>query len=116
MIRKQPASGVAFVAAAAIASPVLAAPLTLWGDDEKVVATVAYQDAELHTSDGAAKVAGRIRVAARHVCGGNDPVVAASHRFARCQHTVIDQAIASLDAPLVADALGRAPAAALAHR
>jgi UrcA family protein len=110
------ASILAFAAAVAIASPVLAAPLTLWGDDEKVAATVAYQDAELRTPEGAAKVAGRIRTAARQVCGGGDPVVASGARFQRCQHKVIDHALASLDAPLVADALGRAPATSLAKR
>jgi UrcA family protein len=97
---------------AAAVSPAVAAPI--WGDDEKVVAKVAYKDAELRTTAGAARIASRIRTAARQVCGGDNPVIASGTRFQHCQHKAIDQAIATLDAPLVANALGRSPATTLA--
>jgi UrcA family protein len=103
------ASAVAFAAALAAAAPAFAAPLAIWGDDEKVTAKVTYNDAELRSTEGAAKLAFRIRMAARQVCGGDNPVVMTGAHFLRCQHKAIDQAVASLNAPLVADALGRAP-------
>jgi UrcA family protein len=101
---------------ATAASPAFAAPLAIWGDDEKVAAKVAYEDADLRTTAGAAHIAFRIRTAARQVCGGDNPVVASGVRFQHCQHKAIDQAVATLEAPLVADALGRSPATKLAGR
>jgi UrcA family protein len=103
-------------AAVVAASPVLSAPLSVWNDDEKVAVKVAYQDAELRSPAGAARLAFRIRTAARQACGGDNLLVTTGFRFLRCQHRAIDQALATLDAPLVADALGRAPATAVANR
>ena len=106
----------ALTAAFVAATPAFAAPLFVRGDDEKVTAKVIYRDAELRTPAGAAQVARRIRTAARQVCGGDNVMMVSSYLFMPCQHRAIDQAIATLGAPLVADALGRAPAARLADR
>jgi UrcA family protein len=103
------ASALAFAVALAAAAPALAAPLAVSGDDEKVAVTVRYDDAELRSTDGAAKLAFRIRMAARQVCSGGSPLVAIGAHFQSCQHKAIDRAVATLGAPLVADALGRAP-------
>jgi UrcA family protein len=58
---------------------------------------------------GAKALALRIRVAAAQVCGGEDPVVRLGDGFYRCQEASIGRAVATLDSPLLADALGRAP-------
>lgn len=103
-------------AALSVATPALATPLSIWGDDEVNVVRVAYRPDDLHTAAGAAKLAYRIRLAAGRVCGGDAPLVAGSSHFQRCRGRAIDRALAALNAPLVADALGRAPAPALAGR
>ena len=109
----------AALAAAAVfsaAPATFAAPLAIGGGGEKVIAKVRYDDEDLRTAQSAARLALRIRIAARQVCGGDNPVVASGSHFQSCQHKAIDQALASLNAPLVADALGRAPANTLATR
>jgi UrcA family protein len=102
------------LAAFAAATPAFSAPLSVWGDDERITAKVSYDTADLRSADGAARIAFRIRIAARQVCGGGNPLVASGARFQHCQHQSIDQALATLNAPLVADALGRTPATTLA--
>jgi UrcA family protein len=100
----------AFAVAAALAAtgPAFAAPVSVWSEDEQVYAKVTYADSELRSAKGAADVARRIRSAARRVCGGEDSVLLAmSRRFQTCQRDVIDRAVRRLDAPLVAEALGR---------
>ncbi len=107
----------AIAAIAVIAgAPASAAPLPVWDDDATVSVTVHYQRAELGTQAGAARLAQRIRLAAREVCGGGDPLARMQFNFDACRRHAIDRAIATLDAPLLADALGRVPAAALAAR
>ncbi|HZZ36102.1 MAG TPA: UrcA family protein, partial [Caulobacteraceae bacterium] len=93
-----------------------AAPLSIWGDDEVVSAKVTYTEAETRSTKGAKAIALRIRVAAAQVCSGNDWVARAGNQYWRCQHAAIDRAVRDLGAPLVADALGREPAAAFARR
>jgi UrcA family protein len=104
------------VAIAAVSTPALATPLCVWANDERVSVIVHYQDAELQTPAGAAKLASRVRSAAFKVCGGSDPLIFMGAGFGRCQRTAIDRAVATLNAPLVADALGRETGAALAKR
>jgi UrcA family protein len=97
----------ALAAALAVTGPAFAAPVSVWSDDEKVSAKVTYAGSELRSAKGASDLARRIRLAARQVCGGNNVLVATGRRFQTCQRDVIDRAVRSLDAPLVAEALGR---------
>jgi UrcA family protein len=75
--------------------------------------TLKYVDSDIHTVHGARSLAFGIRVAARAVCGGDDPVVRLGGDFPACVETAVDRAVKGLDAPLLAGALGR-PARALA--
>jgi UrcA family protein len=58
-------------------------------------------DADLYTPSGAQKLAVRIRVAASTVCGRDLPVA-----YDQCRHVAMQHAIAGVDAPLLAQALG----------
>ena len=117
MTRTHPLAATLTVAAAlAAAAPAFAGAQAIWGGDEKVTVTVHYSDADLRNPAGAMRLAERIRLAARRVCGGDDPVVAVGVRFPACQHRAIDRALATIDAPLLADALGRPGNPALATR
>ena len=79
----------------------------LYGPNEKAVLTVKVTDSDLHSAVGAKALALRVRVAAAEVCGGDDNVIRFSDGFIKCQAASIDRAIAELNSPLVADALGR---------
>jgi UrcA family protein len=106
----------ALAGALAVAAPAVSAPLTFCDSDEQVTVVVHYVDADLRSPKAAARLANRVRSAARRVCGGDDPVVATGVNFAACQDQAIDRALATLDAPLLVDALGRGPNATVAHR
>jgi UrcA family protein len=100
-----------------------AASLDPYGANEQVVETVKVADADLHTAKGAKALALRIHAAAERACGGDteflvDETILFSNGFIRCREAAIDRAIKDLDAPLLAEALGRAPPRALAsaHR
>jgi UrcA family protein len=111
------ALAVAAAVCGATAAFAAAAPLCVWADDQKVSVVVHYQDAELRTPAGAAKLAHRIRSAAFKVCGGaDDPIILTSSDYQRCERQAVDRSVATLGAPLVADALGRPFATALAGR
>jgi UrcA family protein len=116
MTRMQITASIVALAALVCAAPAFAEPLKVSDADEKVSVVVHYSDADLHSISGAARMAARIRSAARQVCGGDDPVMTLSNSFPACEHRAVDRALASLDAPLVADALGRAPRSAVAAR
>jgi len=90
-----------------------AAGISFHGPTEWNTITVHYVVADVHTVQGARSLAFGIRVAAREVCGGNDPIVRLGGDFDECVSAAIDRAVRDLDAPLLADALGR-PARALA--
>jgi UrcA family protein len=95
---------------------ILTAPASAAPDPTKVATgKLHYVEADLRTRAGAKAFAGRLRVAAAHVCGDDDIVLKTGFRFYRCQERVLDDALARLDAPLVAEALGRNPSA-LARR
>jgi UrcA family protein len=69
---------------------------------------VRYSPADVHTAKGAQSLALRIRVAAAKACGSEtDFFYPNSDGFIRCRERAIDKAIRSLDAPMVAQALGR---------
>jgi UrcA family protein len=63
-------------------------------------------DADLHTPAGARKLAFRIRVAAYKVCEGGLPHGREAADFDTCRQTAIQRAIAGVDAPMLAQALG----------
>jgi UrcA family protein len=67
-------------------------------------------DADLYTPSGAQKLAVRIRMAASTVCGRDLPVA-----FDQCRHVAMQHAIAGVDAPLLAEALGLSETKALAQ-
>jgi UrcA family protein len=95
-------------AAAAFSASAVAAPARSGAPtaDEQVV--VKYSPADLHTAKGAHSLALRIRIAAAKVCG-SETIFAYPNNdgFIRCRETAIDNAVKGLDAPLVAQALGR---------
>jgi UrcA family protein len=67
--------------------------------------TVRYGDLNLATSEGARRMAFRIRVAAQSVCGGDYSVVRTGTGFDECVSSTVEQAAMKLDAPLVTEAL-----------
>jgi UrcA family protein len=78
--------------------------------EENPIAHIKYTRADLSTSDGAKSLALRIRIAADEVCGAREDVrVRETDAFWRCRDATVDSALRSLDAPLVATALGRSP-------
>lgn len=95
--------------ALAFGAPAFASGVDVYGGAGRFTANVKITNSDLHTLAGAKTLALRLRVAAAEVCGGDDPVLRASSGFARCQEASIDRATATLDSPLLADALGRAP-------
>jgi UrcA family protein len=79
------------------------------GEPASVV--VRTDDVDLHTVAGARLMALRIRNAAAAVCGGQIEPVALrfSDGFVRCREAAVDRAVRDLNAPMVAEAVGRAP-------
>jgi|HubBroStandDraft_1064217.scaffolds.fasta_scaffold504146_1 UrcA family protein len=73
--------------------------------------TVRTDDVNLHTPAGARLMALRIRNAAAAACGGEiyPVVIRFSDGFIRCREAAVDRAVRDLNAPMVADALGRSP-------
>lgn len=90
-----------------LAASATAGDLDVYGGAERMAVNVKVTDSDLHTLAGAKALALRIRVATAQVCGGEDPVIRDSDGFARCQEASIARAVATLNSPLLADALGR---------
>jgi UrcA family protein len=78
--------------------------------------TVHLGDLDLGSAAGARVAATRIRLAADYVCGGDLLLGRMSDDFIPCRHAAIDRALASLHAPLVSAALGRATPTSMAER
>jgi UrcA family protein len=78
---------------------------------EPASVVVRTDDVNLHTSSGARLMALRIRNAAAVACGGDVEPVAlrVSDGFIRCREAAVDRAVRDLNAPMLADALGRSP-------
>ena len=108
-----PAS-LAFIAALAIGSSA-SAQGPAFGGNEKASVKIRYSDADIHSADGARRLALRIRVAADRVCGGGEVVAYSADSLKECRRGAIDRALSSLQAPMVAEALGR-PMAVMADR
>jgi UrcA family protein len=101
--------GVAVCAAAALASPAAAQPV-------QITRVVHVGDLDLHNQADAKIAARRIHVAADFVCGGDNILFRQDSSFEQCRDGAIDRALASLQAPLVAAALGRPTPVGLASR
>ena len=78
---------------------------------EPASVVVRTDDVNLHTTAGARLMALRVRNAAAAVCGGEVLPVAlrVSDGFVRCREAAVGRAVRDLNAPMVADALGRSP-------
>jgi UrcA family protein len=100
---------VAACTAAVFASPAAAQP-------EQITRVVHVGDLDLHTQADAKIAARRIHVAADYVCGGDNTLFRQDWSFDQCRDGAIDRALASLQAPLVAAALGRPASVGLASR
>jgi UrcA family protein len=73
--------------------------------------------ADLNTPDGARKLAFRLRVAAYKVCGGYTPHGREAADFDACRQSAIEHAVAGLNAPVLAKALGlKSEALAQSHQ
>ena len=116
MLRHLLTGALALSAAVALGAPSNASSPAMAGDEQRNVITLKYAEADLQTARGAKALALRLRVAAADVCGGELPLVRTGDQFARCREAAIDRAIAPLNAPLLAQALGRRISANMASR
>jgi UrcA family protein len=107
MLRHLLTGAVALSAALALGAPSNASSPAMAGDEQRSVIKLKYAEADLQTAMGAKALAFRLRIAAADVCGGELPLVRTGDQFARCREAAIDRAITTLNAPLLADALGR---------
>jgi UrcA family protein len=101
-------TGLAVVGLALVASASAQAWPT-YGDNPPTV-RVPYSLTDIQTSDGATRLASRIRRAAASVCNEEDPFLRSSVSFERCRGEAIRRASAQVNAPMVAQALGVTPA------
>jgi UrcA family protein len=92
---------------AATAAMAASTPISVSDDHDWVSVKVAYADADLQTAEGAKALATRVRIAASAVCGGDNNLVRSGYRFQHCRGAAIARAVDALNAPLVAEALGR---------
>jgi UrcA family protein len=106
MLHSQLIAALSVSAALAVCGAASAAGLAA---SESVV--VRTDDVNLHTTAGARLMALRIRNAAAAACGGQVEPVAlrVSDGFMRCREAAVDRAVRDLNAPMLADALGRSP-------
>lgn len=106
MFRHLLAGALTLSAALALGAPSGVGSPAMAGDEQRNVIRLKYAEADLQTVRGAKALALRLRVAAAEVCGGEDPLVRTGSQFARCREAAIDRAIATMNAPLLAQALG----------
>jgi len=110
MFRLLLTGALALGAGLAAGAPANAASVYMYGESGRNMVTLKYTDSDIHTVSGAKALALRVRVAAARVCGGDDlPIVRTGDQFMWCRDAAINRAIASLDAPLLVEALGRSP-------
>jgi UrcA family protein len=107
MFRHLLAGTLTLSAALAFGAPSNASSPVLAGDEQRNVVKLKYAGDDLQTVRGAKALALRLRVAAADVCGGEFPLVRTGDQFGRCREAAIDRAITTLNAPLLAEALGR---------
>jgi UrcA family protein len=107
MFRHLLAGALTLSAALALGAPSNAGNPVMAGEEQRNVIRLKYAEADLQTIRGAKALAFRLRIAAAAVCGGENPLVRTGAQFARCREAAIDRAIVTLNAPLLAQALGR---------
>jgi UrcA family protein len=77
---------------------------------------VRFGDLDTSTSVGAQRLAFRLRVAARSVCGGDSPAVRSGDGFQACVRTALEQAAVRINRPMVTEALNLTPTSLFAGR
>ena len=107
---------VAICAVFAITAPAMAASASGSDDTGRATRVLGYTSADLYTVSGARRLASRIKFAAASVCASSDPLEYMDDGLTTCRREAIDRALATLNAPLVAQALGRSPLSSMAQR
>jgi UrcA family protein len=106
MFRTILTGAIALSAALAMGAAASAADLAVSGQNEGVI-KLHYGEADLHSVQGAKAMARRIREAADEACGSVALFASNPGVERECRQAAIDRAVMDLNAPLVADALGR---------
>jgi len=101
---------VALSATLAMVASANAEGLPAQGQDQGAAIKLQYAQADLHSTQGAQALARRIRDAADQACSAEAPFADALVVESKCREATINRVIRDLNAPLVADALGRSPA------
>jgi len=83
-------------------------------DDATQISRMLLHDAELRSAQGAQALSSRVEKA--FVCGDDDAMVPKGPFYATCREAAIDRTLATLDAPMVSDALGRSAVGGPAER
>ena len=110
MFRRMQTGAVALSAALAMGAAARASDLAVSGQNEGVI-KLHYAEADLHSVQGAKAMARRIREAADEACSAVAPFAANAGVESDCRAAAIDRAVKDLNAPMVADALGRTSSA-----
>jgi UrcA family protein len=97
---------VALPTALAMGAAGRAADLAVNGENGGVI-KLHYTDADLHSVQGAKAMARRIREAADEACSSVAPFASNPGVDSECREAAIGRAVRDLNAPLVANALGR---------
>ncbi len=109
-------AAVAICAVFAITAPAVAASASGSDDTSRATRVVRFATADLYTAAGARRLASRIKFAAASVCASSDPLEYMNDGLTTCREEAIDGALAKLNAPLLAQALGRSPLSSFAQR
>jgi|HubBroStandDraft_1064217.scaffolds.fasta_scaffold871133_1 UrcA family protein len=110
MFRTILTGALALSAALVMGAATSAADLAVNGQSEGAI-KLHYAQADLHSVQGAKAMARRIREAADEACGSVALFAANPGVEHECREAAIDRAVKDLNAPLVADALGRTSSA-----
>jgi UrcA family protein len=94
-----------FICGALLCASMAAGAATAQPDPSDAV-RIKVTAADLNTPDGVKRLALRLRVAAYEVCGGNTPHGREATDFDACRQSAIEHAVAGIDAPVLARALG----------
>jgi len=97
---------IALSAALAMGAAASASDLAVNGQNEGVI-KLHYAEADLHSVQGAKAMSRRIREAADEACSAVAPFAANAGVESDCRAAAIDRAVKDLNAPMVADAIGR---------
>jgi len=98
---------VALSATLAMVTSANAEGLAVQGQDQGAAIKLQYAQADLYSTQGAKALARRIREAADRSCSAEATFADALVVESKCREAAINRAIRDLNAPLVADALGR---------